>query len=193
MKIHLGCGSKIIEGFVNCDSRKLPGVDKVFDMEKFPWPFEDGSISYVYTVETLEHLSWTIQKQIFREFYRILKDVGQVSMTVPNIGQMCKDYVDGAICECVPHKSKTDEFKANPNCKNCNGKGRVNPTRWIMAFCGAQKHPWDFHKTMFTKEFLEETCAKANLKVAKYEDHPYKLKAFLEKKLIDNKDKESQL
>jgi hypothetical protein len=90
---------------------------------------------------------------------------------------MCHNYVAGEICDCVPHKANTrEEFLAKADCDKCSGKGVVNPTRWLMAFCGAQKHPYDTHKTVFTKEYLQELADKSNLKVVKYDDHPYKLK-----------------
>ena len=33
-RLNLGCGNDIREGYVNIDSRKLPGVDKVLDLNK---------------------------------------------------------------------------------------------------------------------------------------------------------------
>lgn len=181
-RVHLGCADKIMPGYVNCDSRSLPGVDKVFDMETFPWPFDSGTVGYILTMETLEHLSWRVQEKVFAEIYRILDVGGRISIQVPDIGQMCMDYVNGTICDCVPHKAADDGFKAKADCPKCAGLARVNPTRWVMAFCGAQKHPWDVHKTMFTKEYIEELTAKSGLKVVKYDAHPYKIKVLIEKK-----------
>lgn len=181
-RIHLGCGNKILEGFINCDIRPGPGVSRVFDLEKCPWPFEAATIDFIETCETLEHLSWRVQERVFVEMHRILVPGGRINLQVPDIGKMCHNYVNGEICDCVPHKANTkEEFLASAGCEKCSGKGIVNPTRWLMAFCGAQKHPWDTHRTMFTREYLEELAAKSNLRVVKYDEHPYKLKALLEK------------
>ena len=39
MKLHLGCGHIIKEGWVNHDIVPLAGVDVVHDLTKFPWPW----------------------------------------------------------------------------------------------------------------------------------------------------------
>lgn len=180
-RVQLGAGEKPKAGFINCDCRKLPGIDKVFDLEKFPWPFDGGTVGYILTCETLEHLSWRSQEKVFAEMFRILDRKGHIHIQVPDIGAMCKNYVFNEVCDCVPHKSETDTFEAAPDCPKCEGVGKVNPTRWLMAFCGAQKHPADTHRTVFTKEYLEDLATKAGFVVLSYEDHPYKIKVLLEK------------
>lgn len=182
-RLHLGAGPKVLDGYINCDCRDLPGINKVFDLEKdFPYPFEDDSIGHIHSEETLEHLSWRSQNRIFEQFQRILFKGGSVSLQVPDVGKMCENYVNKEICDCVPHKSETLEgFKAKPDCIKCGGKAKVNPTRWLMAYCGAQKHPWDTHKTMFTKEYMTELLTKHGFGDIKYEDHPYKIKVTAKK------------
>jgi ubiquinone/menaquinone biosynthesis C-methylase UbiE len=177
MKIYLGCGPKILDGYVNCDCRDLPGVNKVFDLEKdFPYPFTDGSVDHVFTEETLEHLSWRLIDKIFVEVHRILKIGGTILFQVPDIGEMCKNYVLNEICDCVPQKAKkTSDYKALPNCEKCKGKGKIHPQRWLLAFSGAQKHPWDVHKSIFTKEIMSEKLIKAGFKEIKFENNPYKI------------------
>ena len=41
MKLNLGCGSQIVDGWVNADKFGTP--DQVFDLESFPWPWPDSS------------------------------------------------------------------------------------------------------------------------------------------------------
>ena len=42
--LNFGCGDTMIPGAINIDHIKLPNVDKVFDFEKFPYPFKDKSV-----------------------------------------------------------------------------------------------------------------------------------------------------
>jgi len=56
-KISLGCGEEIEEGFINLDLVKLPGVDVVHNLQKFPYPFEDQSADYIKAKDVIEHLS----------------------------------------------------------------------------------------------------------------------------------------
>ncbi len=181
MNIHLGAGNNIKNGWVNCDCRPLPGIDKVFDVEVVPWPFSDGVASKIITHEMLEHLSWRNQAKVFKEIMRVLKKGGQIEIQVPDIGMMCANYVNNEICDCVPHKEPPEGFKSDPNCRECKGKGIVNPMRWLQALCGAQKHPWDVHRTMFTREYLDQLLQSAGLTVVRYDKHPYKLKVLAEK------------
>ena len=48
MKLNIGCGKKILNGYINLDVVKLPGVDIVHDLNKYPWPFKDNYFDEIY-------------------------------------------------------------------------------------------------------------------------------------------------
>jgi predicted SAM-dependent methyltransferase len=56
MKLNLGCGSKIIDGYVNVESCDYFNADKSCDLEKFPYPFKDDSVDEILMSHTLERL-----------------------------------------------------------------------------------------------------------------------------------------
>jgi SAM-dependent methyltransferase len=75
IKLNLGCGRKPKKGYINVDKVKVEGVDKVHDLNKFPYPFKDNSVDEVYSREALNHLdNFT---KVMEEIYRILKPNGK--------------------------------------------------------------------------------------------------------------------
>ena len=56
MKLHLGAGKDIKEGWVNHDLVKLEGIDITHNLNKYPWPWEDGLFDEVYANNLLEHV-----------------------------------------------------------------------------------------------------------------------------------------
>jgi hypothetical protein len=80
-RLNIGCGSHIMEGWVNLDISKLPGVDVVHDLSHFPWPFRDGYFTEVYMKDVLEHLPDTIKTM--EEIYRITIPGANVFIGVP--------------------------------------------------------------------------------------------------------------
>jgi hypothetical protein len=46
---------------------------------------------------------------------------------------------------------------------------------------GAQKHPWDFHKTMFTAEMMSKLLEDSGFTDIAYQEHPYKLRVSARK------------
>lgn len=77
-RINLGCGTKKIEGFVNVDLNERVKPDRVVDLNKFPWPFEDNEFDHIVAKDILEHLGETSTDfvKVIKEMYRITHNGG---------------------------------------------------------------------------------------------------------------------
>lgn len=80
-KLNIGCGKHPMKGYVNLDVVKLPNVDIVHNLDKYPWPFKDNTFEEIYCDNVLEHLSSIIQP--VEEIWRISKNGGKVIVKVP--------------------------------------------------------------------------------------------------------------
>ncbi|MDF5716697.1 MAG: methyltransferase domain-containing protein [Rhizonema sp. NSF051] len=119
LKLNLGCGSHIPDGWVNVDYAlgawvaKLPvfsTVNKKFRIINFDWsdkiymhdlrkkfPWEDNSVDVVYSSHTLEHLSKTEGRYFLTECHRVLKPNGIIRIVVPNLTAIVNKYMQGEI------------------------------------------------------------------------------------------------
>lgn len=86
LKLNLGCGQNKLPGYVNVDKAERCRPDRVVDLERFPWPFEDDSVGEVVMRHTLEHLGALpeVYLGIFRELYRVCAKDATVAITVPH-------------------------------------------------------------------------------------------------------------
>ena len=57
VKIDIGCGANKVHGFIGVDTRALPGVDIVMDLEKYPWPIPTDCASTLVSSHVLEHIN----------------------------------------------------------------------------------------------------------------------------------------
>ena len=55
-KIDIGCGNNKRKGFIGIDYVASSCVDYVLDLSHEPLPFEDRSVSHVYSSHFLEHI-----------------------------------------------------------------------------------------------------------------------------------------
>ncbi|NBW21092.1 MAG: methyltransferase domain-containing protein [Caulobacteraceae bacterium] len=76
MKLNLGCGGNILQGWENHDSD--------LDISK-PLPHEDNSIDFIFAEHVCEHLTTPDVVRFFMEAYRILKDGGTIRIAVPSV------------------------------------------------------------------------------------------------------------
>ena len=86
MKLNLGSGSKILEGYTNVDKYDYYKPDIVHDLENFPYPFEDNSIDEILLSHVLEHIGQSpdIFLKIIKELYRICHDDSLIKIIVPH-------------------------------------------------------------------------------------------------------------
>lgn len=81
-KLNVGCGGKIMDGWVNVDAHPLPGVDVVHNLDRFPWPFSDNSADKIVASHVFEHVRSPIEFVL--ECWRILTPGGQLTVQCPH-------------------------------------------------------------------------------------------------------------
>ncbi|HEY3485547.1 MAG TPA: methyltransferase domain-containing protein [Ilumatobacteraceae bacterium] len=125
LRLNLGCGHIPIDGYVNVDMRKLPGVDVVAPVNALP--FEPGSVSEIFSAHVLEHFPEAeLERRLLPYWRSVLRPGGTFRAVVPDIDSMIRDYQ--------------------------NGKIGFRELREVAY--GGQEYEGDFHFTAFTPESL---------------------------------------
>ena len=82
MRLNVGCGGKIMDGWVNVDHHPLPGVDVVQNLDVFPWPFESGVANKILASHVFEHVAHPVEFVL--ECWRILVLGGSLTIQCPH-------------------------------------------------------------------------------------------------------------
>lgn len=83
-KLHLGCGRTILEGWINLDLIKLPGVDVVANLDEcanVKLPFEDDYFEEFYGSHLIEHIKNALP--MMQELHRIAKPNAKATFRCP--------------------------------------------------------------------------------------------------------------
>lgn len=119
MKLNLGCGAVVADGWVNVDYAvgarlgRVPVVGSlvrrlgilhtdwdpaiiVHDLRK-PLPWADGSADAIYCSHTLEHLDRDDGRRLVAECHRVLKPGGLLRIVVPDLKGYVAEYADGRL------------------------------------------------------------------------------------------------
>lgn len=73
LRLNLGCGTDVLEGWVNLDIADLPGVDIVHELGDGPLPLADNSVSVISARDILEHVDLI---PVMSELCRVLQPGG---------------------------------------------------------------------------------------------------------------------
>jgi predicted SAM-dependent methyltransferase len=90
MKLNLGCGKDIKEGFWNVDVVYNDGVDVVMDLSIPELPFKD--VEYINCQDLIEHFYKDVGIRFLKECYRILNTGGKMYIQTPDLEILCKRY-----------------------------------------------------------------------------------------------------
>jgi SAM-dependent methyltransferase len=79
--LDVGCGPNKVEGATGIDSIQSPGVDTIWNLDQYPWPFPDNHFDLIISNHAFEHLTDVVMA--ITECYRILKPNGRLIINVP--------------------------------------------------------------------------------------------------------------
>jgi SAM-dependent methyltransferase len=136
MKLNLGCGSHVPEGWINVDyalgarMMKIPFFKSInrkirlFDLDwnrnvylhdlnrRFPWP--DSSVDVVYSSHNMGYVD---AKLFLSECFRVLRSGGIIRVVVPDLRHVVDEYLKGNI--------PADEFVASLNVITGNSRSCI--------------------------------------------------------------------
>jgi SAM-dependent methyltransferase len=81
LRLNLACGEDRKPGFLGVDQIQSEGVDIVWDLNKYPLPFDDNSVDEIICNHFIEHADDLVK--FMEELYRIMKPGSSGIITAP--------------------------------------------------------------------------------------------------------------
>ena len=126
IKLHLGCGTKFIPGFIHIDVVEDVHINHQASACELPYP--NDSVELIYASHILEHFGrWEI-RSVLNEWYRVLAPGGILRLAVPDFAACAKIYYEEGLKDGL--------------------------TGLVGLICGGQRNEYDFHKMIFDEAFL---------------------------------------
>jgi predicted SAM-dependent methyltransferase len=126
MKLHLGCGSRYIAGFVHVDAQPAPHVDIVGPVELLR--MDNDSASLIYASHVLEHFGRYAYMAVLKEWFRVLKPGGILRLSVPDFAACAAIYYENGLADGL--------------------------SGLVGLVSGGQRNEYDFHKMIFDETLL---------------------------------------
>lgn len=156
IKIHLGCGGRIFNSWLNCDINLQS--DCYLDLNK-KLLFKDNSVDYIYSEHVLEHFDYQKCKEIMQECHRVLKLGGVIRTAMPSLNFYLENIFNNQNSEIKNfiawHKNNFPELKNSPNNMN-------TMLNFIIGSCG--------HKYVYTEQTFIYLLSELNFKNIKQVD-----------------------
>ena len=110
LKLHLGCGTRHFDGWVNIDGFAGKAVDIVCDLRR-PLPLPDACAELIYTEHFIEHLTHDEAIDRLRDCRRVLAVGGTIRIGVPDAELYMRKYVerDAGFFDSVRHLGNSSQ------------------------------------------------------------------------------------
>jgi predicted SAM-dependent methyltransferase len=92
MKLNIGCGSKLLDGYVNIDIVS-PAAD--LNADCCALPFKQGTIDRIESYHLIEHMDRHKAEKALRHWWGLLKVGGTLVLECPDLLEVCKNYIAG--------------------------------------------------------------------------------------------------
>jgi len=93
LKLNLGCGTDIREGFINIDL--YSDDERVIKMDVRKLEFQDETVDLILASDILEHFSHREIDSVLKEWARVLKVDGNIIIRCPSLKLQARAYLNG--------------------------------------------------------------------------------------------------
>ncbi len=148
MKLHLGCGSNILDGYVNID--KFIKSNGVFNLDILELPYPDSSVDELLAEHVIEHLTFSEEKVFFSQALRLLKVGGVLKVEVPDMEWVFREFLN--------QEDLFKDFYKVGALDHYFGNGIMPNNRWGILtthIWGNQNGEGQFHKNGYTEKKLQ--------------------------------------
>jgi predicted SAM-dependent methyltransferase len=156
-KLNLGCGDKILPGYINVDvaeARLGKKPDVLCDLRKLT-PFEDQSVDEILSVHVVEHFwRWEVV-DILKEWVRVLKPGGVMYLECPNLLSACQAIL------------QNPDMASGPGPEGQRGM-------WVLYGDPSWKDPLMIHRWGYTPRSLAQVMKEAGLVNLRQEEAQFK-------------------
>jgi SAM-dependent methyltransferase len=80
--LDVGCGINKLPGAIGVDRNLASRAAVICDLDRFPYPFRDGSFDKLQAIHVIEHVSDVIKTM--EEFHRLVRPSGEVFIVTPH-------------------------------------------------------------------------------------------------------------
>ena len=175
MRLNVGCGDDVRDGYVNVDFRKTRGSVLAVDLSIFPWPFDDESAEQILMLDFLEHFPYSMTGLILGECYRVLHPDGEVVIQVPDGGLLSR-VISGLgtfpcnRCGTELAGRNNDSGEWLEHCPKCKQNEGDTLDAAVHRMFGGQDYPGNFHHNCFTRDSLSRIARSRGLYWNRYEE-----------------------
>lgn len=97
MRLNIGCGARVLDGWTNCDIVRNPAAPRdpeiLCDAKAIPLP--DGCADVAQAIHVFEHFYRWEAEGVLREWRRLLKPGGLLILELPNLVKCCENFLSG--------------------------------------------------------------------------------------------------
>jgi len=149
IKLNLGCGKKLLDGYINVDAIERDGCkpEVIADVTNLDSVFSDNYADEILSVHVIEHVYYWQAEEMLRDWVRILKPGGLMIIECPNLLESCKMLVNAGQEASLPDK-------------------RGQQTMWPLYGDPNHKDPYMMHKwgyTPYSLAHLMQQCGLVNV------------------------------
>ena len=95
MKLNLGCGNKLKEGWENIDLVKTQPNVQVMNVLDITEYYKEATVDHIYMEHLIEHFDMDDRNRLLFSCYKLLKNNGILEILTPNFGAIARAWKDG--------------------------------------------------------------------------------------------------